>query len=205
MFWIIFNIITHQWRVHWGKNKKNWIKCRGCWTFYLLGCFMVLFYAWLEKWKINNKHMNDILQWILIIFIVSLPPVFVALINYYAEKKKKAAETERIKLENKIAKEITYDQLKTKSKHENIKNKIQIFQELTDLEEKLKASGKLTEREQKKLESLEMLKKEFKHSFVKEEQSPIREKKKNLQEKEEKVAKKQKLVSPKKKRAATKK
>ncbi|CAG8480410.1 454_t:CDS:2 [Ambispora leptoticha] len=93
---------------------------------------------------------------------------------------KKAAETEKIKLENKITKEVTYEKLKAKAKHENIKDKIQIFQELVALEEKLKSSDKLTGEEQKKLEALEMLKKEFKTSFVEPEKKPLAESTKKL-------------------------
>jgi hypothetical protein len=132
--------------------------------------------------------MNEILQWVLVIFIISIPPVFVALVNYYAEKKKKAAETEKIKLENKITKEITYGQLKEKSKHESIKNKIQVFQELVELEEKLKSSGKLTAGDQKKLEALEMLKKEFKTSLAEPENKSLIEPLKKLK-KQKKVLK----------------
>ena len=56
--------------------------------------------------------MNEILQWVLIVMALSIPAIIVALINYFAYKKKIAAETENIKLKNKIASEITYDQLK---------------------------------------------------------------------------------------------
>ncbi|CAG8766061.1 24857_t:CDS:2, partial [Racocetra persica] len=46
-------------------------------------------------------------------------------------EKKVQAETEKIKLQNKITKDITYDQLKVESKQKDIKGKIDIFQRLT--------------------------------------------------------------------------
>lgn len=182
---IFASVIVHLWKEHWGKtkrgkDKKSWIKCWTCWFYYLLGCFFILLYTISANKNKKYRYMNEILQWVLIIAIISIPPVFVALINYYAEKKKKAAETEKIKLENKITKEITYGQLKEKSKHESIKNKIQVFQELVELEGKLKSSGRLTAGEQKKLEALEMLKKEFKTSFIEPEKKPLAETTKKL-------------------------
>lgn len=138
--------------------------------------------------------MNEVLQWVLVVAIISIPPIFVALINYYAEKKKKAAETEKIKLENKITKEITYGKLKAKSRHENIKDKIQIFQELVALEEKMKSDGKLTADDQKKKEVLEMLKKELTTSFAEPEKEPVAEpiKKISVNKKGSKLQKKKK-------------
>ncbi|CAG8759510.1 20669_t:CDS:2, partial [Racocetra persica] len=84
-------------------------------------------------------------------------------------REKRAAETKKIQLQNKITKEITYDQLKIESKQKDIKGKIDIFQRLTKLEEEIKNKENKTASDQKKLESLEMIKKEFKQSFEAEE------------------------------------
>lgn len=119
--------------------------------------------------------MNELLQLFLIALVISIPPLIGAIFNYMLKKNKVKAETEEINLKNKITKDITYDQLKARSKHENVKNKIQIFQELTDLEEKLKVGGKLTADKQKKLEALEMLKEEFKTSFAEPEKKSLTE------------------------------
>src|SRR5436305_15202642 len=95
------------------------------------------------------------------IILFGLAPIIVVIFNYFSQKRKLEAEVEKIKLENKITKEITYGKLKAKSRHENIKDKIQIFQELVALEEKMKSGGKLTADDQKRKEVLEMLKKEL--------------------------------------------
>src|SRR3954454_12561504 len=104
---------------------------------------------------------------------MTIPVLIGALFNYFLNKKKVVAETEKIKLENKITKEITYGKLKAKSRHENIKDKIQIFQELVALEEKMKSGGKLTADDQKRKEVLEMLKKELTTSFAEPEKEPV--------------------------------
>ena len=97
---------------------------------------------------------------------ISTPVIIVALINYFAYKKKVVAETKKIELQNKITKEITYDQLKSDNKHKEIKSKIEIFQGLVKLEEEIKNKENKTASDQKKLESLEMIKKEFKETFA---------------------------------------
>jgi len=79
------------------------------------------------------------------------------------------AETESIKLKNKITKEITYDQLQKENKQKDIKSKLEIFQRLVKLEEEIKSKENKTASDQKKLESLEMIKKEFKETFTVEE------------------------------------
>lgn len=91
------------------------------------------------------------------------------LLGYFVEKEKIKAETEKIKLENKITKEITYSQLKSDNKHKNIKNKLEILQKLVRLEEEIKNKENLTAGDQKKLETLEMIKGEFKGTFAVEE------------------------------------
>ncbi|CAG8447233.1 9409_t:CDS:2 [Racocetra fulgida] len=93
-------------------------------------------------------------------------------------EKKVQAETEKIKLQNKITKEITYDQLKIESKQKDIKGKIDIFQQ------------NKTASDQKKLESLEMIKKEFKQSFGAEENPKLVEVEKKLETKKENKNKK---------------
>jgi hypothetical protein len=110
--------------------------------------------------------MNEIIQWVLIIIAISIPPVLITLIDYYAKKKKRAAQTEEIKLKNKITKDITYDQLKKESKHKDVKNKIEILEKLVILEEEIKSKENKTAKDQKKLESLEMIKKEFKETLL---------------------------------------
>ena len=107
-----------------------------------------------------------------------------ALFNYFLNKKKVQAETEEIKLKNKITKEITYDQLRSESKHKDIKSKLEIFQRLTKLEEEIKTKENKSASDQKKLESLEMIKKEFKETFVKTKETP------KLVEEEKKLASK---------------
>src|SRR2546430_1202098 len=107
------------------------------------------------------------------IILFGLAPIIVAIFKYFSQKRKIEAEVEKIKLENKITKEITYGKLKAKSRHENIKDKIQIFQELIALEEKMKSGGKLTADDQKRKEVLEMLKKELTTSFAEPEKEPV--------------------------------
>src|SRR4051794_7995376 len=130
--------------------------------------------------------MSDILQWVLIIIGLSAPAIIVALINYFANKKKIAAETKHIELKNKITEEINYDQLKKDNKHKDIKNKIEIFSQLTKLEEEIKNKTTKTDSDQKKLVALEMLKKEFKETLAESEttEKPL------LVEKEDKNQKK---------------
>jgi len=143
----------------------------------------------LIPWKNNNKQMDEILQWVLIVIAISIPAIIVALINYFAYKKKIAAETENLKLKNKITKEITYDQLKTDNKHKNIKKKIEIFSDLNKLEAEIKNKENQTISDQKKLESLEAIKNEFKKNFVeteKEKRHQLAEDKKNLEAEKEK-------------------
>jgi len=135
--------------------------------------------------------MSEILQWVLIVIAISIPVIIVALINYFAAKKKVAAETESIELKNKITKEITYDQLKTENKQKDIKSKLEIFQKLVKLEEEIKNRENKTASDQKKLESLEMIKKEFGETFVKEEKEEPK-----LIEKEKNLEVKKKLARP---------
>lgn len=113
--------------------------------------------------------MPDIVIWILIIVGMTIPVLIGALFNYFLNKKKVVAETEKIKLENKITKDITYEKLQKESKHKDIKAKIEILRQIVILEEEIKNKEQITESDQKKLESLEMIKKEFKESFAKEE------------------------------------
>jgi len=123
------------------------------------------------------------------VIAISIPAIIVALINYFAYKKKIAAETENLKLKNKITKEITYDQLKTDNKHKNIKKKIEIFSDLNKLEAEIKNKENQTISDQKKLESLEAIKNEFKKNFVeteKEKRPQLAEDKKNLEAEKEK-------------------
>src|SRR4051812_41848511 len=102
------------------------------------------------------------------IILFGLAPIIVAIFTYFSQKDKTKAETEKIKLENKITKDITYKKLKNESKHKDIKNKIEVFQSLVKLEEEIKGKEKLSASDQKKLESLEMIKKEFKETFTEE-------------------------------------
>lgn len=124
--------------------------------------------------------MSEILQWVLIAIALSTPPIIVSLINYFASKKKTAAETEQIELQNKITKEINYDQLKKDNKHKDIKNKIEILSRLTQLEEEIKNKTTQTDSDQKKLAALESLKKEFKETLAESEtpEKPLLVKKK---------------------------
>ncbi|CAG8455822.1 26232_t:CDS:2 [Gigaspora margarita] len=112
--------------------------------------------------------MNEILIYLLVILGILLVPLLSILLNYYFERKKLAAETEKLQLQNKITKDISYDQLKTESKHKDIKGKIEILSRLNKLEAEIKNKENITASDQKKLESLEMIKKEFKETFAKE-------------------------------------
>ena len=82
--------------------------------------------------------MAEITSWILIVIAISIPVLIGALFNYFLNKKKVKAETESIKLKNKITKEITYNQLQKESKQKDIKSKLEIFQRLVKLEEEMK-------------------------------------------------------------------
>jgi len=137
--------------------------------------------------------MSEILQWVLIVIAISIPAIIVALINYFAYKKKIAAETKNLELKNKITKDITYDQLKKESKHKDVKNKIEILEKLVVLEEEIKSKENKTANDQKKLESLEMIKKEFKETLLveKKEEPKLAEEEKKLETKKE-VGKKKK-------------
>ena len=116
--------------------------------------------------------MSEAVLWILIIIGISISAAIKVCLEHYFNRKKRAAETEEIKLKNKITKEITYDQLKTESKQKDIKGKLDIFQRLVELEEEIKKQKTITASDQKKLESLEMIKKEFRQSFGEEENGP---------------------------------
>ncbi|CFW92825.1 protein of unknown function [endosymbiont DhMRE of Dentiscutata heterogama] len=142
---------------------------------------------WALKVKKNKllSPMNEVVVWILVIVGISIPPVVAVLLEHYFNRKKRAAETEKIRLQNKITKEITYDQLKTESKQKDIKGKIDIFQRLIKLEEEIKSKKTITAGDQKKLESLEMIKKEFKQSFGTEENPKLVEVEKKLEAKKE--------------------
>jgi len=132
--------------------------------------------------------MNETLIYLLVILGILLVPLLSILLNYYFERKKLAAETEKIQLQNKITKNITYQQLKKESKHKDVKNKIEILEKLIVLEEEIKSKENKTASDQKKLESLEMIKKEFKQSFAEgnEEKTQLEEGKK-LETKEKEV------------------
>lgn len=178
------NYGTHIWKEHW-KGKEKWISCFECRIYYATFCAFV-FYIW----KIYNKRMSDLVTWVLLIIGVTVPVVVGALFNYFLNKKKVQAETESIQLKNKITKDITYDQLKTESKQKDIKGKIEIFRSLTKLEEEIKSRENKTASDQKKLESLEMIKKEFKQSFgEREEETQLVEPEKSLEVKEKQLSK----------------
>lgn len=119
---------------------------------------------------------------------ISIPAIIVALINYFLYKKKIAAETENIKAKTKITKEITYDQLKKENKHKDVKNKIEILEKLIVLEEEIKNKENKSASDHKKLESLEMIKKEFKQTFAEEneEKRQLENEAKSLETKENK-------------------
>ncbi|CAG8715226.1 8161_t:CDS:2 [Cetraspora pellucida] len=134
--------------------------------------------------------MDSILQLILIVIAISVPSLIAGLFSYFLYKKKVQAETKKIQLQNKITKEITYDQLKIESKQKDIKGKIDILQRLTKLEEEIKNKENKTASDQKKLESLEMIKKEFKQSFEAEENPKLVEAEKKLETKKENKNKK---------------
>src|SRR5438045_1140804 len=119
--------------------------------------------------------MNETLIYLLVLLGILLVPLISILLNYYFERKKLAAETEKLQLQNKITKEITYDQLKTESKQKDIKGKIQIFSQLNKLEAEIKNKENKTASDQKKLESLEAIKKEFKRTFAEEDKPQLRE------------------------------
>ena len=172
----------HLRQEHW-KGRKKWINCFQCQIFYHTTFSAPV----LLSWKLNYKHMAEITSWILIVIAISIPVLIGALFNYFLNKKKVKAETESIKLKNKITKEITYDQLKKESKHKDVKNKIEILEKLVILEEEIKSKENKTAKDQKKLESLEMIKKEFKETLLverKEEPKSVKEEKK-LETKEE--------------------
>lgn len=98
---------------------------------------------------------------------ISIPPVIVALIDIYAKKRKSTAEAVNIELKNKIIKDITYNQLKSENKQKDIKNKLEVFQKLVKLEEEIRDKKIITAGDkEKKLQSLEMIKKEFKETFT---------------------------------------
>jgi signal transduction histidine kinase len=143
--------------------------------------------------------MDEILQWVLIVLAMSIPAIIVALINYFLYKKKIVAETENIKANTKITKEITYDQLQKESKQKDIKGKIEIFSRLNKLETEIKNRENKTASDQRKLESLEMIKEEFKTSLIEPESEP---KKKSFSESTKKllVNKKGSKVQKKKKK-----
>ena len=132
--------------------------------------------------------MSEIIVWTLIVIGMTIPVLIGALFNYFLNKKKVVAETEKINLENKITKDITYEKLQKESKHKDIKNKIEILKQIVILEEEIRNKENITESDQKKLDSLEMIKKEFKQSFTEkgEEKAKLTEKGENSEEKTKK-------------------
>ena len=164
---------NHLRQEHW-KGKKKWLNCLECQIYYATWCSIILYF-----WKINNKHMDSIIQWILIVIAISIPTLIGALFNYFLNKKKVKAETESIQLKNKITKDITYDQLKKENKHKDVKNKIEILKKLIVLEEEIKNKENKSASDHKKLKSLEMIKKEFKQTFAEENEAKSSEAKEN--------------------------
>ena len=172
------------------KGKEKWTKCYICLAGYTFYASVPTLGFWLTK-TIKNNNMEESLTWFLALLALCLVPFISILVNYFIERKKLAAETERLKseaeklqLQNKITKEITYDQLKTESKQKDIKGKIEIFSRINKLETEIKSKENKTVNDQKKLEALEAIKKEFKQTFV-EEEKPQLEEIKNLETKEE--------------------
>lgn len=162
---------VHLRKEHW-KGKKRWISCLECQIRYSVWIALTLYH-----WKIYNKNMDSLLQWVLIIIAMSIPPLIAGIFSYFLSKKKVEAETEGIQLKNEITKNITYEQLQKESKRKDIKGKIDIFQQLLTLEEQIKSKKDKTGEDVKKLESLEMIKKEFKQSFEEEKNPELAEEK----------------------------
>jgi hypothetical protein len=111
-------------------------------------------------------NTTELIAVIILGFTFGVAPIIIVVFEYFTKKEKEQARVEKIKLQNKITKDITYSQLKSESKHKDIKNKLEIFQKLVKLEEEMKSKKTLTINDQKKLESLEMIKKEFKETFA---------------------------------------
>lgn len=175
---------------HW-KGKEKWVNCWQCWLMYSVYISLSAMSSWAIECKKNRniKHnllstMNDVTTWILVIIGIAIPPVIAVWLDHYFNKSKKAAETEKIRLQNQITKDITYDQLKSESKHKNIKSKLEIFQRLINLEEEIRNKENKSASDQKKLESLEMIKKEFQETFAETKEAPkLVEEEKNLERK----------------------
>jgi len=188
--------IGKQWGLHIRKKhregKEKWTKCYICLTGYSFYVSLPILIGWgairiAKAKKVKINIMNETLIYLLVLLGILLVPLISILLNYYFERKKLAAETEKIQLQNKITKEITYDQLKKESKQKDIKSKLEIFQRLVKLEEEIKNKENKTASDQKKLESLEMIKKEFKGTFAVEgkEESKLAKEKKKLETKKE--------------------
>src|SRR4051794_39084152 len=115
-----------------------------------------------------------------------VPITVVIVLNSLAERERIKAETKRIRLENKITKDITYQELQNESKYKDIRNKLEIFQKVTNLEEEIKNKENKSASDQKKLESLEMIKKEFRETFAETKAAPkLVEEEKKLESKKE--------------------
>ena len=123
------------------------------------------------------------------LIVISVIPLITALISYYAQKKKIAAETERIKLKNKIDKTLTVEKLAEENKQIKLQNKLDVFKQILALEEELKKNK--DSQNQEKLKTLEAIKKEFQNSFhhknVSQAQKQITNKKDNIESKEKKL------------------
>jgi len=167
--------IGKRWGVHirkkHKKGKEKWTKCYICLTGYSFYVSLPILISWAairiaETKKVKINIMNETLIYLLVLLGLLLVPLVSILLNYYFERKKLAAETKKIQLQNKITEQITYDQLKTESKQKDIKGKIEILSRITKLENEIKNKENKTASDQKKLESLEMIKKEFKEIFV---------------------------------------
>jgi hypothetical protein len=114
--------------------------------------------------KQKNKNMNPkIISWVILLLVVTIIPLITALISYYAQKKKIAAETERIKLKNRIDKTLTVEKLAEENKQMKLQNKLDTFKQILALEEELKKNK--DSQSQEKLKTLEAIKKEFQNSF----------------------------------------
>jgi len=70
--------------------------------------------------------------------VITIIPLITALISYYAQKKKIAAETERIKLKNRIDKTLTVEKLAEENKQMKLQNKLDTFKQILALEEDIK-------------------------------------------------------------------
>jgi hypothetical protein len=97
---------------------------------------------------------------LLILLVSALAQPISIWLEHHLKKSKYKAETEEIKLKNKITKDITYHQLRKDNKRKNISGSIKIFREIATLEDEFEKEEN-PENRRRRLELLARIERSF--------------------------------------------